>query len=92
MRAVMLNEHYFLLSMVTSAGIIVFIQLSLFLSIVTKPSSCLDLGAYVKEFVHGDLGRTRPSISSIFGCEVKFDSQQLQYIYLSDLDNNTIVA
>lgn len=27
-----------------------------------------DAGAYVKEFVHGDLGRTQPSISSILGC------------------------
>lgn len=28
-----------------------------------------DAGTYVKEFVHGDLGRTKPSIGSILGCK-----------------------
>ena len=28
-----------------------------------------DAGTYVKEFVHGDLGRTVPSISSLLGCK-----------------------
>jgi len=26
-------------------------------------------GTYVKEFVHGDRGRTQPSVGSILGCE-----------------------
>ena len=26
-------------------------------------------GTYIKEFVHGDFGRTRPSVGSILGCE-----------------------
>jgi hypothetical protein len=28
-----------------------------------------DAGTYVKEFVHGDLGRTTPSVSSLLGCK-----------------------
>lgn len=27
-------------------------------------------GTYVKEFVHGDFGRTKPSLSSILGVDV----------------------
>ena len=26
-------------------------------------------GTYVKEFVHGDLGRTNPNIGTILGCD-----------------------
>ena len=40
----MLNENYFLLHVVTSAG------------------------TYVKEFVHGDFGRTEPNLGSLLGC------------------------
>ena len=29
-----------------------------------------DAGTYVKELVHGDLGRTCPSLSSLLGCAV----------------------
>lgn len=56
--AVALNEHYFVLSLVTSAG------------------------TYVKEFVHGDLGRTVPSISSILGAHA--DILQLDVTWLYD--------
>ena len=28
-----------------------------------------DAGAYVKEFVHGDLGRTQPNVASLLGCK-----------------------
>ena len=28
-----------------------------------------DAGTYIKEFVHGDLGRTVPSVSSLLGCK-----------------------
>lgn len=28
-------------------------------------------GTYIKEFVHGDLGRTHPSIGSILGCRAE---------------------
>lgn len=27
-------------------------------------------GTYIKEFVHGDLGRTVPNLGEILGCEV----------------------
>jgi len=55
---VMLNDHYFLLSLVTSAG------------------------TYVKEFVHGDLGRTVPNISSLLQCPS--DILQLDVTWLFD--------
>eukprot|EP00252_Welwitschia_mirabilis_P001867 TRINITY_DN11837_c0_g2_i2.p1 TRINITY_DN11837_c0_g2~~TRINITY_DN11837_c0_g2_i2.p1 ORF type:complete len:309 (+),score=58.89 TRINITY_DN11837_c0_g2_i2:96-1022(+) len=29
---------------------------------------CTQAGTYIKEFVHGDLGRTHPSIGSLLGC------------------------
>ncbi|XP_058225538.1 uncharacterized protein LOC131334515 isoform X1 [Rhododendron vialii] len=32
---------------------------------------CTQAGTYVKEFVHGDLGRTHPSIGSILGCRAE---------------------
>lgn len=40
-----LNQHYMLLRLTTSAG------------------------TYVKEFVHGDRGRTFPNVASILGCD-----------------------
>ena len=43
---VLLNDHYFIMNLRTSAG------------------------TYVKEFVHGDLGRTTPSVCSLLGCQV----------------------
>lgn len=39
-------------------------------------------GTYVKEFVHGDFGRTHPSVSSILEC--KTDITQLDVIWLYD--------
>ncbi|CAK9201722.1 unnamed protein product [Sphagnum troendelagicum] len=30
---------------------------------------CTQAGTYIKEFVHGDLGRTFPNVGSILGCE-----------------------
>ena len=39
-------------------------------------------GTYVKEFVHGDLGRTRPSVGSLLGCEA--DILQLDVMGLQD--------
>ncbi|XP_028765156.1 putative tRNA pseudouridine synthase Pus10 isoform X2 [Neltuma alba] len=32
---------------------------------------CTQAGTYIKEFVHGDLGRTQPSIGSILGCRAE---------------------
>lgn len=46
MKAKRIDEHWFRLSLSTSAG------------------------TYVKEFCHGDCGRTKPSISSLLGCTV----------------------
>ncbi|OQR91567.1 tRNA pseudouridine synthase [Achlya hypogyna] len=44
-RVEVLNDHYMLLRLTTSAG------------------------TYVKEFVHGDLGRTFPNVASLLGCD-----------------------
>lgn len=32
---------------------------------------CTQAGTYIKEFVHGDLGRTHPNIGSLLGCEAE---------------------
>ncbi|XP_072987410.1 uncharacterized protein [Typha latifolia] len=32
---------------------------------------CTQAGTYIKEFVHGDLGRTQPSMGSILGCKAE---------------------
>lgn len=53
-----LNEHFFLMRLVTSAG------------------------AYVKEFVHGDLGRTKPSIASLLHTQAEI--LQLDVVWLYD--------
>jgi tRNA pseudouridine synthase 10 len=58
LRATLLNEHYFILSLKTSAG------------------------TYVKEFVHGDFGRTVPSISEIL--DTHADILQLDVTWLYD--------
>lgn len=39
-------------------------------------------GTYVKEFVHGDLGRTRPSVRDILGCAA--DIVQLDVVDVID--------
>lgn len=57
-----INQHFFILSMVTSAG------------------------AYVKEFVHSDLGRTVPSIASEMHCRA--DILQLDVVRLYDSFND----
>jgi len=31
---------------------------------------CTQAGTYIKEFVHGDFGRTRPSLKEMLGCQV----------------------
>jgi len=37
--------------------------------ILFKLDVCTQAGTYVKEFVHGDFGRTHPSLSTILGCD-----------------------
>lgn len=32
---------------------------------------CTQAGTYIKEFVHGDLGRTYPNVGSLLGCEAE---------------------
>ena len=39
-------------------------------------------GTYVKEFVHGDFGRTAPSLGSLLGCEA--DILQLDVLGLHE--------
>lgn len=54
----LLNDHFFILRLVTSAG------------------------TYVKEFVHGDLGRTVPNVATIINCQT--DILQLDVTWLFD--------
>ena len=35
-----------------------------------KLTLCTQAGTYVKEFVHGDFGRTSPNLCSILDCDV----------------------
>ena len=35
-----------------------------------KLTSCTQAGTYVKEFVHGDFGRTSPNMCTILNCDV----------------------
>ena len=37
--------------------------------ILFKLELCTQAGTYVKEFVHGDFGRTTPNLSTIVGCD-----------------------
>jgi hypothetical protein len=63
MDGLLLNGHFFLLKLTTSAGKKddqLFIFLSSLLTITIT-------GAYVKEFVHSDFGRTAPSVKSLLG-------------------------
>ena len=39
-------------------------------SFLFKLNLCTQAGTYVKEFVHGDFGRTSPSLCSILNCDV----------------------
>jgi hypothetical protein len=47
-------------------------------------------GTYVKEFVHGDLGRTSPSIFTALQCDV--DIVQLDVTWLFDHFSNSNVT
>ena len=59
-----MSPNIFLLDMQTSA-----VALHLFLSLHRVESANIDLfqGMYVKEFVHGDFGRTVPNVCSLTG-------------------------
>lgn len=54
----LLNDHFFIMRLVTSAG------------------------TYVKEFVHGDLGRTVPNVATMINCQT--DILQLDVTWLYD--------
>ena len=45
-------------------------------------------GTYVKEFVHGDLGRTRPSVGSLLGCEADILWLDVTDVLLPDPDDD----
>jgi tRNA U54 and U55 pseudouridine synthase Pus10 len=50
-----------------------------------------DAGTYVKEFVHGDLGRTVPSISSLLGCKTDILELDCEGVELGGSDNENCV-
>lgn len=41
-------------------------------------------GTYVKEFVHGDLGRTRPSVGSLLGCRTEILQLDVLEVHIDD--------
>lgn len=43
-------------------------------------------GTYVKEFVHGDLGRTSPSVGSLLGCDADILELDVTDVLLADPD------
>lgn len=43
-----------------------------------------DAGTYIKEFVHGDLGRTKPSVRSILGCDVDILQLDVMDLVIAD--------
>ena len=45
-------------------------------------------GTYIKEFVHGDLGRTMPNVGSILGCEADILQLDVCQVYdtVGDID------
>ena len=45
-------------------------------------------GTYVKEFVHGDFGRTEPSVSSIMGCQCDILQLDVMKLYDDRANNN----
>ncbi|XP_010539815.1 PREDICTED: putative tRNA pseudouridine synthase Pus10 [Tarenaya hassleriana] len=48
---------------------------------------CTQAGTYIKEFVHGDLGRTSPSIGSILGCRVEILQLDVTDVKMDFLDD-----
>ena len=63
-----INEHWFVLRLVTSAG------------------------TYVKEFVHGDLGRTEPNVGSLLGCNADIIQLDVLGMVFSAADDETAEA
>jgi hypothetical protein len=78
MRAEFINAHFFHLYLTTSAGGAACglcpLRAACSAAVLWLPSLlwrrvCVGVaGTYVKEFVHGDLGRTSPSIGSLLVC------------------------
>ena len=70
MKASIVNRRFLKLTLTTQAG--TYVHRSLFFQHTGRQThapgqpcwSC----RYVKEFVHGDLGRTRPNVGSLLGC------------------------
>lgn len=71
MRAERINPHYMTLHLITSAGTCGAAARMNAARVGANRRAGPSLpGTYVKEFVHGDLGRTRPSLGELLGCDV----------------------
>jgi tRNA pseudouridine synthase 10 len=44
----------------------------------------MQAGTYIKEFVHGDLGRTTPSMGSILGCRAEIIQLDVTDVKMGD--------
>ncbi|CAN6463837.1 unnamed protein product [Victoria cruziana] len=47
------------------------LQITFFRTPIYIGGRYLKAGTYIKEFVHGDLGRTHPSMNSLLGCRAE---------------------
>jgi tRNA U54 and U55 pseudouridine synthase Pus10 len=47
-----------------------------------------DAGTYIKEFVHGDMGRTVPSVSSMLGCKTDILELDCEGVEMGDSDDD----
>ena len=50
-----------------------------------KLTLCTQAGTYVKEFVHGDFGRTSPNLCSILKCDVDIVALDVEVVYISKI-------
>ena len=67
-----LEEHFLRIELRTEAGTYPSFELNLYsifvVFIISFLSLCYKL-SYIKEFIHGDLGRTTPSLGKLVGCD-----------------------
>jgi tRNA pseudouridine synthase 10 len=52
-------------------------------------SLLLFAGMYVKEFVHGDFGRTVPSVGSLLGCKADILQLDVEAVHTKELGSCT---
>ncbi len=75
-----INPHFFILDLVTSSGDT--ITYAFKYTIQTSQLDVFSSGTYIKEFVHGDRGRTHPSAGSLLGCDADILQLDVMHLYV----------